>query len=108
MHQPRALRQGEAGEAELAVGQPVLYAALRFLHGTALTGRNNQGRGRGNQPGLEDDQAPRREVHAGAVRQVDTPDPKVVRIIEISTRKGHTYRIVCQQFGAAAADLVRE
>ena len=60
----RALRQGEAGEAGLAGGAPVLHEALRVLRRTTLPEHDDQGRGRGDATGLEDDQEPRQAVHA--------------------------------------------
>src|SRR6202140_5858873 len=60
------LREGEAGEACVALRQSLLHQALCLLGGPALSKLDDPGRRPRGAPGLEDGQGSRPAVHAGA------------------------------------------
>jgi len=103
----QGLRQSEAGEAGLAGGQAVLHQALRLLRGPSLPEHDDQGRGRGNPPGLEDGQGARRAVHEGATASSGDSRSQGDRgRRDIDPQRAHLPHRG-QRLGTASADLVR-
>ena len=88
-----ALRQGEAGEAGLTGGQPVLHQALHLLRGTALP--------------EHDDQEPRCAVHALAVATGGEACAKDGRDRRDLDTQGAHLPNRGQRLGTAKVDLVR-
>lgn len=101
------VRQGKAGNLGLACGQSVLHQTLRLLRGTALPDHDDQGRGRGNPAGLENDQGPRRAVHAGAVASSRHACAEGSRDRRDLDPQGAHLPHRGQRLGTTTADLVR-